>query len=71
MSCPQDAPIVAVLSAVLIALNIVTFLAFYGWRRARAPWRTVLFTTFVICGSIVFDFFVLAIVPQQGPPKCP
>jgi len=76
MSCQQAEHAASLISAVLITLNIVALVSFYGWRRARAPWRSVLFAVFALSALLVLDFFVYAIVPApvsavQTTPKCP
>jgi hypothetical protein len=76
MSCQQVEQVASLISAVLITLNIVALVSFYGWRRARAPWRSVLFAVFTLSALLVLDFFVYAIVPApasavQATPKCP
>jgi hypothetical protein len=68
--------VASLISAVLITLNVVALVSFYGWRRARPPWRSVLFAVFTVSALLVLDFFVYAIVPApasavQTTPKCP
>ena len=75
MNCQQAQHVASVISAVLITLNIVALVSFYGWRRARTPWRSLLFAVFAICALLVFDFFIYAIIPAPASavqtPKCP
>jgi hypothetical protein len=76
MNCQQAEHVASLISAVLITLNIVALVSFYGWRRTRAPWRSVLFAVFALSALLVLDFFVYAIVPApasavQTTPKCP
>ena len=76
MSCQQAEHVASLISAALITLNIVALVSFYGWRRPRAPWRSVLFAVFALSALLVLDFFVYAIVPApasavQTTPKCP
>ena len=76
MSCQQAEQAASMISALLITLNIVALVSFYGWRRVRGPWRSVLFALFALCALLVLDFFVYAIVPApasavQAAPKCP
>ena len=69
MSCAQQSQLAAILSGVLVVLNITAIVSFYGWRRARAPLRTVLFVLFVVSALIVVDFFVLGVLPSP-PSTC-
>ena len=80
MSCQQAEHVASLISAALITLNIVALVSFYGWRRARAPWRSVLFAVFALSALLVLDYLVYAfeyaIVPApasavQTTPKCP
>ena len=74
MNCAQQAQLQAIISGLLVMLNISAIVSFYVWRRARAPFRTAMFVVFVISALIVFDFFVLAIVPAPADPHphpCP
>lgn len=64
----QQAQIAAAITAVFIAINVLSLLAFYGWRRTRAPWRSVFFTVFALCALLVIDFFVYAVVPAPAAP---
>ena len=76
MSCQQAQQVASLVSAALITLNIVALVSFYGWRRARAPWRSILFAVFALSALLVLDFFVYAVIPApasavQTAPKCP
>ena len=69
-SCQQQANTLAiVVSLALVIISTVSILAFYGWRRAALPWRTISFTIFTLCSLLLLDAFLLAVaISVTAPP---
>lgn len=56
-------------SLALVLISTISILAFYGWRRAAWPWRTISFTVFTVCSLLLLDAFLLAVaISVTAPP---
>lgn len=67
-SCQQAANVIGIIIAVTyLVLSTMSVLAFYGWRRSAAPWRTISFVVFAVCALLLMDIFMYLLVASLTP----